>query len=207
MSIIKLDNNAPPGYFLQAAKIHIAEIHFGFLPLMGERFLTRLYREMANLPTAGLWVEEKERAITGFLLGSVDFQKSYQQVMVKAGFALSWLGISAIFKKDVVQKLPAILKYPFLSTRGEIKRNEPSPSKAELLSIAVLGSMHSQGIGKSLVNAFEENLKTRGVSSYFVTTNSNDIGSNTFYKKMGFIPYGLREHNDLILQVYLKEFC
>lgn len=205
VKILKLDRASSPGYFTQIAHLHTAEIHFGFLPLLGEKFLFRLYYEMADIPSVGLWVAEQDELILGFLLGSSDFLQSYRMVLRRGWFRLTILGFSSLFKKDVLQKLPSILSYPLRPQTGT-RRNKENPliSHAELLSIAISSNEHRHGIGRSLVRCFEEALKEWGIKTYFVTTNSTDQDSNSFYQKMGFISYGQRKHNDLILQVYKK---
>ncbi len=207
MDIVKLDHKSPYHVFLDIARLHISEIHFGFLPLLGEEFLSRLYYEMAELVNTGLWAAEEDGKVLGFILGTSDFRKSYIAVFKKAWYPLFIMGLHSLFKINVIKKIPAIIAYP-LRTHSESKtaNSNPQTSNAELLSIAVHADAQGKGLGRELVYAFEKALMGWGQTGlYFVTTNSEDPDSNAFYRKLGFTPYGKQKHNDLILQVYQKE--
>lgn len=207
MNLVKLDQKSSPHYFFDIARLHIEEIHHGFLPLLGEDFLSRLYYEMAQLSNTGLWIAKENDKILGFILGTSDFRKSYFKVFKKAWFALSMMGVRSLFKNKVFKKLPAILAYPFHQYSEEKNENKNQRnSNAELLSIGVHIDAQGKGVGKMLVLTFEQALVEWGKKGlYFVTTNLDDQNSNAFYRKMGFIPCGKQKHNDLILQVYEKE--
>lgn len=207
MNIVRLNHKFLYNFFLDIARLHISEIHFGLLPLLGEVFLSRLYYEMAELPNAGLWVAEEDGKVFGFILGTSDFQKSYIAVFKKAWYSLAMMGLRSLFKIEVIKKLPAIIAYPLHAhSENKTTNRNTKTSTAELLSIAVHADAQGKGIGRELVYTFEKALMEWGQTGlYFVTTNSEDPDSNAFYRKLGFIPCGKQKHNDLILQVYQKE--
>lgn len=207
MIIQKLDRSSSPFYFREIAKIHINEIQFGFLPLLGQDFLSTLYSEMVSIPKVELWVAEETDRVWGFILGTSDFRSSSLYLLRKKWLILLLMGIRSIFKKDVIKKIPTILLYPFrTNTKNLYSQDFQKKSSAELLSIAISKEVQGKGFGKLLVLTFEKALIQCGYKGYyFVTTNTEDPKSNAFYKKMGFFQCGIKKHNDLVLQVYKKE--
>jgi ribosomal protein S18 acetylase RimI-like enzyme len=206
VNIVKLSNQSPHKFYIEIARIHIAEIHSGFLPLLGDEFLARLYFEMSQVSTAGLWAAEENEKVLGFILGVTNIRKSYIDVFKRAWFPFIKMGVRFFLKKDFLVKLPTIIMYPFHQhAEGYSDISNPEQPSAELLSIAVLSSAKGRGIGTLLVQKFEQTLSESGLSrSYFVTTNSEDPNSNAFYRKLGFLECGKQKHNDLVLQVYTK---
>ena len=207
MKINKLDGNSSAHYFKDIARIHTEEIHFGFLPLLGEDFLAQLYFYMSQVPTSGVWIAEENGAAIGFVTGTADIRECYRQILKRAWLPLSWSVILSIFKKDVLKKISVIITYPFQNhqedndSSGERQHHHP-----ELLSIAISTDGKGKGIGRALVQALETGLKNWGEKGfYFVSTNSEDPNSNAFYQRVGFIPVRKHRHNDLILQDYQKE--
>lgn len=204
MIIHRLGGTTPKTTYLEIARLHFAEIHFGFLPLLGEEFLAYLYAQLARLNDAAVWAAEEDGKVLGFLSGTVDFKTSYLKVFKKAWAGLILRGIPSLFKKSVLAKLPAVMLYPL--KKHDKNTGEPArSSNAELLSIAVRADAQGKGVGRGLVTALEEALKGWGLTGdYFVTTNAADPDSTAFYRKLGFQPCGTQKHNDLTLQVFKK---
>jgi len=207
MNIVKLDGNSPIGYFQAIARIHSEEIHFGFLPLLGEDFLAQLYFHMSQVSSSGVWIAEENGKAIGFVTGTADIRKCYRELFRIAWFSLSLSVFRSLFKKDVLKKIPVILTYPFQSHSEEKTGTEtPQQNHPELLSIAISANGKGKGIGKLLVLALEQGLRDWGEKGlYYVSTNSEDPNSNAFYQHVGFRPGGKHKHNDLILQDYQKE--
>lgn len=204
MNINKLNKNTPLISFTEIARLHIAEIHFGFLPLLGEGFLSYLYLLLSQLDEAGLWVAQENGKIQGFIFGTADMKKSYKQVIQKSWISLIVKGFPSIFKRNVLSKLIAVLQYPF---KNHVEKTDQTHrnTNAELLSIAVNSESQGKGIGKTLVLTLESALSEWGVSGdYYVTTNAADPDSIAFYQKMGFTPCSTQKLNDLVLRVYKK---
>ena len=185
----------------QAATLHIRSIHHGLLPLLGVRFLTKMYLCIAVAPQAGVWAMVDGDKLVGFIAGCASVQRTYRWITVDYGFKLAVAAGPALFRFSVLSKLYAILSYPF--RRRKILATTPT-AEAELLAIAIDASEYGKGHGKKLVCALEESLRKWGVHAYRVLTNITETESNAFYSAMGFMPAGTIRHHALTLQLYEK---
>lgn len=195
--------------FQEVARIHAAEIHHGALPLFGERFMARLYREISCTPRAGVWVAVESGTVLGFLAGCADIKAAFRCICLKGGMALGLLAVRPVLVTPRLwRKFWALAMYPFRNQNPAAAVAEgmaPRP-RAELLSMAVTRTAHRRGIGRCLVAAFEESLPGWGVTEgYWVTTNSADSDSNRFYQAMGCLRRLTVPHHDLMLHVYYRE--
>lgn len=59
-----------------------------------------------------------------------------------------------------------------------------------LALIRVMPDQQQKGLGRQLVQRFEEKLKKEGFSAYISSSESDNEGSHVFHKKMGFRPIG-----------------
>jgi ribosomal protein S18 acetylase RimI-like enzyme len=204
MGIERLSPSHPWDVFRQIAQLHAAEIHHGLLPLLGPRFMTRLYYEMSRAPQTGVWAVVENGNVLGFIAGSADVGQTYRAMLLRRGPVFAMLALGGLFNPTVLRKLPSMFLYPFRVGRKE--QDAPPPTHAELLAIAVDQRTHRRGFGRGLVEAFERGLRDWGVTgAYQVTTNVEEIASNQFYRKLGFEPYGTIKHHDLTLQRYAKQ--
>jgi ribosomal protein S18 acetylase RimI-like enzyme len=204
MGIERLSPSHPWDAFRQVAQLHAAEIHHGLLPLLGLRFMTRLYYEMARAPRTGVWAAMENGNVLGFIAGCADVGQTYRAMLLRRGPVFAILALGGLFNLTVLRKLPSMFLYPFRVGRKE--QDAPPPTHAELLAIAVDQAAHRRGLGRGLVEAFEQGLLDWGMAgAYQVTTNVEEIASNQFYRKLGFQPYGTIKHHDLTLQRYTKQ--
>lgn len=203
IEIVRLTKAHSAFYFTNIASLHILQIHHGLLPLLGLKFLSRLYYELVFSPKTGIWAAIKSDKLVGFIAGCEDVRLSYYAVLPRVFMTLI---LHIILKPMLLRKMFSVLFYPFKSspvTSHAIQ--ECSSIRPEILAIAVGAGMEGQGIGRKLIEAFEEGLLKWNCYGYYrVATNSSDVMSNSFYKKIGFFPCHRIKHNDLTLQVYLK---
>src|SRR5260370_8692394 len=89
-----------------------AQPHEGLSPLLGPRFLTRLYRELARAPGCGVWAMLREGRVGGFLIGCVDLKAGFRAVILRAGLLLTALAIPRLLSWGLLRKLPALFLYP-----------------------------------------------------------------------------------------------
>jgi ribosomal protein S18 acetylase RimI-like enzyme len=201
MEIIRIGSQDAKSRFEEVTRLHIASIHLGVLPLLGEPFLTRLYTELARAPRTGLWGVIEAGKVVGFLCGCADVRATYRAVLSRGGIALLLLASRSFVNRQVCRKLFSVVSYAWQPKRHSVD----DLAEAELLAIAVDESCRGRGIGKSLVQIFEESLSAwdaRGC--YRVATNIDEPSSNKFYQRLGFVRGGIIPHHDLVLQMYQK---
>jgi GNAT superfamily N-acetyltransferase len=193
--------------FQQVASIHIQEIHFGVLPLLGRNFLAQLNREMTRAPYTGVWVVIENGQVLGFVSGCADLNKMYRFIFMHSFLPLLKHAGVAIFHPRFLKKVPSLFLYPFRHQKSQPEvPSQIEADSAELLAIAVSPSMQGKGVGKILIKALEDGLREWNVTKcYYVATNIEEVGSNAFYRSQGFTPCGTTHHHDLILQKYRKE--
>jgi ribosomal protein S18 acetylase RimI-like enzyme len=185
-----------------AAALHIAEIHFGLLPLLGPEFLARVYMSVSSAPGAGVWVASRHGRIVGFVAGCSDVGALYKHMLRRDMLSLITAAGLALGRPAVLRRLPSIALYPLRQRDATGPRAARSP--AELLAIAVSDDLRGRGLGRLLVARFEEFLRTLHVHEYHVATNIEEVGSNAFYRALGFRPVATVPHHALTLQLYEK---
>ena len=207
IEIVPLSKAHPEVYFTDIASLHIRQIHHGLLPLLGQKFLSRLYYELAIAPDTKVLGALNSNELVGFICGCADARLSYLSVLSRAWPLFLSLTAQVILKPMLMRRMVNVLYYPF-KYKSEIGHTVKvcGSVKSEILSIAVCRDNERQGIGEKLIKAFEAELLHWNNKGYYrVATNTLDDKSNAFYRKVGFTPCHQIRHNDLILQVYLKE--
>jgi ribosomal protein S18 acetylase RimI-like enzyme len=187
----------------RAAALHIAEIHFGLLPLLGPEFLARVYLSVAGAPAAGVWVARRDGRIVGFVAGCADVGALYKHMLRRDLLSLMGAAGVALGRPAVLRRLPSIALYP-LRQRDATGERQAARSPAELLAIAVSDDSRGRGLGRLLVARFEEFLRALHVHEYHVATNIEEVDSNAFYRALGFRPVATIPHHALTLQLYEK---
>jgi len=207
VEIVRLSPSHPRARFEEIAHLHAAEIHHGALPLLGPRFLARLYHEMSRAARTGVWVAVESDATLGFLAGCTDIKAAYRSIFLTGGLPLAWLVVRRLLgRPSLLRKVFAMLAYPFHRGAGDAGAGPPVPARhAELLAVAVSREAQRRGVGRRLVSVFEEHLAAWGVAEgYWATTNIAEEDSNRFYRSLGFKPCGTMRLHDLVLQRYHK---
>jgi RimJ/RimL family protein N-acetyltransferase len=185
----------------EAAELHIRTIHHGLLPLLGRRFLKKMYLCIAEAPNSGVWaVVDDQGKLRGFVAGCASVQRTYRSLIMNHGLALAVTAGLNLFRFGVLRKLNSILSYPFHPRTSR----DNQASGAELLAIAIDAGEYRKGYGTELVRTLEASLLQWGVKKYQVVTNTAETESNAFYRATGFIPAGTIKHHALTLQVYEK---
>jgi ribosomal protein S18 acetylase RimI-like enzyme len=197
--IERLSTGSDPQAFADCARLHAELIHHGALPLLGERFLAELYRGLAGARRSGVWRLVRDGRTVGFLAGCADARRTSLEVLLRRGPRLARLGAMRLADAAIRAKVLAVVRY--LPRRTETAA--PTVA-AELLAIAVDPAIQGSGGGRGLVERFEAQLRGWDVDRYVVSTNRAEVGSNAFYRALGFEDSGQVEHHDLVLQTYRK---
>ena len=200
----RVDGSDSIEVFRRIARLHAERIHGGVLPLLGETFLALLYREIAKSEHGTVHEAVQDERLLGFIVGTPDIWRC------ALGFTLSgYLRLAAILSiriwhPEIRRKFFDALLYPVrkpLLEEGNLRAQDKH--RAELLAIAVSANTEGRGIGRAMVDAFENTLRGKA-GAYFVTTNANDTKSNAFYSALGFEKDGRKRHHDLLIQIYTK---
>jgi ribosomal protein S18 acetylase RimI-like enzyme len=190
--------------FNKVADMHIALIHGGVLPLLGRDFLARLYREIAVSPWGSVDVALQGERVVGFVAGTANVRRCAMSFSLQGYVRMVLAVLVRSWRREILRKVFGALAYPF--SKGSAESGDPTPGteRAELLAIAVNDDVQGQGIGRALVQAFEEEIKGKA-TRYFVSTNVAERGSNAFYRALGFSEAGKKPHHELMIQIYVKE--
>lgn len=206
MDVLHLEANSPLSCYAAIAALHIQEIHHGMLPILGQKFLARLYFGIANAPESCIYVVRDNSKIIGFIAGTADIKRCYQSILLKDWLSLSFLALNSALQIHMLKNILTLLIYPFRSsatTQHAVENCERV--RSEILTVAVDPSFQRKGVGRKLIEAFEEDLARWNITGYYrVATNIAEENSNSFYRRVGFIPCHQVKHNQLTLQVYLK---
>ena len=157
------------------ATLHATRIAEGFLPTLGEWFLSRLYRRLTCSPGAFAVVAEERGAIVGFTAAAEDVNALYRSFLLRDGI-VAGLGAAPRLLRSWRRVLET-LRYP--SDAGDLPR-------AEILSVAVDADAGGRGIGTALVAEALDGLRDRGVLAVKVVVGSHNGAALALYERCGF---------------------
>lgn len=175
---------AQPGDNKLLAQLHISVFPGFFLSTLGERFLTAYYKIVLKHPeTICLFAIDENNKVCGYVLGRTNAKGYLKRIVKSAPFVFCSEGIRLLFTRP-----KALLR---LVNNLEKKRDDETISDdqnyAEIGLIGVLPNQKGQGIGRQMLNKFEEILKEKGVMRLSLTTDAID-NENTLksYEAWGF---------------------
>lgn len=159
--------------------MHNASFPDFFLSQLGSKFLTLYYAGVSQHSGGILLVATRGNELVAFVSGAENQIALYRELLQTS----RW--------KFARAALPAVLRNPSIALRVARANseadalNEPEPD-AWLTSIGVRPEYQGEGVGKALFDAFEQELYTRGISAYMLTTDAEGNESvNEFYKRQG----------------------
>jgi ribosomal protein S18 acetylase RimI-like enzyme len=206
--IERIAGSAPLELFQELGNLHVSLIHKGVLEALGPRFVSAVYRELSRDKGLLIYAAFKETELVGFLAGSVNVMRSLRALGVAGVLRIGTKALGQLWRPRLLKQVLQSAGYFFHRPDTKAPDSSVDPATAghaELLAIAVAPEMQGQGVGKSLISAFEEDLRKSGdIRRYFVSTNSAEAGSNAFYQAAGFALSGQKPHHDLVLNVYVK---
>ena len=157
------------------AELHATRIVEGFLPRLGPRFLSRLYRRLVLSPDGFAVVAVQDGRVVGFAAGATDLGRVYRSFVLHDG-VIAGLGAAP----RIVGSWRAVLetlRYP-----GSI---DDLP-EAEVLSVAVDGDAAGRGIGRRLLTASLDELTRRGARAAKVVAGADNRAALALYTQAGF---------------------
>jgi glycosyltransferase involved in cell wall biosynthesis/ribosomal protein S18 acetylase RimI-like enzyme len=182
------------------ARLHAQAMPDAFLPTLGHRFLTRLYRALATDPEGVALVAEDAGGVVGFAAGVVSVGGFYRRFARHHGAAAAAAAAPRLLRPSVLRRLLETVRYPAQEGNGA----GPLPD-AELLSIAVAPECRSGGTGRALADGVLQGLAERGAGDVKVVVGAANGGANRFYAKVGFQPAGqLHVHQGTTSNVWIR---
>jgi ribosomal protein S18 acetylase RimI-like enzyme len=165
--------------YAAAAAIHVDALPGEILTLLGESFLTALYRGIAADPGGFIYVAEHKGEIVGFVSGATE-----AGAVCRAAVRRQWrpLTTSAIVH---FLKRPTLV-FRALEVLWRRSRYDDANTRAQLLAIAVSARYRGQGVGQALLTSFNDEMRRRHVDFYDVMTTEGPR-VQAFYVKAGFV--------------------
>jgi len=157
------------------AELHAARISEGFLPVLGEGFLMRLYRRIVASDDAFACVAHTRGPAVGFCAVALDVGALYRRFVMRDGIVAGALAAPQLARH--ARRVVETLRYP--SQEGML------PS-AEILAVAVDPSVAGRGVGRALVERSQDELKRRRITAAKVVAGSHNTAALALYRACGF---------------------
>lgn len=159
------------------AGLHAVSISSGFLPHLGRRFMTLLYRTMIASTEAVVLVADDGKGPIGFVAGVADTGSFYRRFILRRGVVAILAVLPRLFQRGVARRAWETFRYG---------QQEGSTVVAELLAMALLPAVRGRGIGTRLGREFLSRFRDRGVMSIKVVVGAANHQAIAAYRKMGF---------------------
>jgi len=173
---MNIDKTKKTQIYIDVAKLHIANLNTGFLPSLGVKFLSLMYRCIDESKFSILILKYTNDKLSGFVTGSLGTAKLFK-IMLKHPVDLIFSLLPIVFNFKKIFKIINILKY----TSGTKRKKYP---KAELLTICVHPEYRKQGIGIELYQKLLKYFKSNSVREFVIIVGQS-LEANYFYKKQG----------------------
>jgi ribosomal protein S18 acetylase RimI-like enzyme len=159
------------------ARLHATRITEGFLPTLGDRFLTKLYRRITRFPDACAYVVEQDSTIVAFAAGAMSVGRLYREFVVRDGISAGFVAAPKIIRS--ARHVWETLRYP--GTTAELPA-------AEVLAVATADAAAGRGYGRSTVAAVTAELARRGAPAVKVTFGADNAAAQALYTACAFVP-------------------
>lgn len=178
------------------ARLHSEEVSEGFLALLGQPFLHRLYRRVVAGAGGGFAMVslDAQGLVDGFVAVAESTGDLYRSFLVRDGL---WAGLRAA---------PAVARHPrqVIETLRHGIGSDPTRRGAEVLALAVASTSRGSGRGAALVSAAVAALRNSGVTAAHVVTASSNEAARRTYERCGFRPETTIEvHRGVVQEVFV----
>ena len=165
----------------EIVNIHMNAFNGFFLTTLGQSFLSFYYSAFINSKDGIVLCADMDNGVCGFAAATKQC-KGFNSNLIKTNFMrFVLLAIKLLFVKPAA--LIRLAKN--LSKKSDII-DDPE-DYAELFSIGVAENTQGKGVGKKLLAAIEENLKSESVEKVSLTTDYyNNDSAIAFYRTMGY---------------------
>ena len=184
-------------FYKDIAELHMESLKNAFLPTLGEKFLTVLYKAIDKSSFTSLIYYYDNDNLIGFVSGSLGTKSIYRELL-KYPFSLLFSLTHIIFSPRKIVKIFRLLIHMNSKARSKYP-------KSELLTICVNNKYRRQGYAKKLYNDLSLFFKENNVKSFTIIVGS-DLNANNFYKSEGAnIMEKIVTHSGTESNVYLQE--
>jgi len=176
-----------PQHAAAVAALHAQSLPHDFLPSLGERFLQVLHGSMLELGLAWGWGAFEGPRLIGFVSGTDDSEGLFGQVLRRRAPRLVFEVARTLLRRPAL--LPRTLEtllYPSKEGGG--------PVRAEMLVLAVAPDQRGSGLGRMLIERFEQTLQARNFQAYKLTVLAKNTAAQRLYERVGF-----RRERDFVL--------
>lgn len=186
-------------YFQKMISIHINSLKGDFQVLLGKQFLLTMYKRyfLSEYAFGYIFLGSNDEPI-GFVLAAYDIEKFTQEIIRKEFIRLFVVVCARIFARPYI--IFSLIKQFCLN-----KNLESVGTKAELVTIAVEDSHRGQGVGKTLIKFVVDNFRSKGITSFKLTTDAKNRDVNNFYNKTGFKLLNSFDQFDIKQNIYVYE--
>ena len=187
-------------YLEELVALHRDAFQNFFLTTLGERFL-KVYYRATLLDERGVLIGAfEDEKLIAFASGTLSSQGYHKSLFFKNAFSFSFSLCLAFIKR------PTVLKRLYKN----LEKSESSlgdKDYAELLSIAVSPKRQGSGLSSSILEVFEEHIKSEGQQKLSLTTDEfNNDRAISFYKKNGYkLLYSFKAYPDRSMLRMIKK--
>ena len=165
------------------ARLHAESITEGFLPRLGRRFMTVLYRALIAWEGAVVLVAADTAGPVAFGAGVTDVKAFYRHFLRRHWLRAAFASLPRVL-------VPTNLRRAFESMRYADDRLDVP---AELLAMAVASTARRRGLAARLGDDLLEQLQGRGADRVKVVVGSSNSAALAAYRRLGFSPAGETE--------------
>ena len=168
-------------YVADVAALH-CETVTSFLSALGLRAAKVYYKGSVQSYWGIGFVYLESGVVRGFVLGSTNPGRLRRAILFMNLSQTLW-GLFVGLMRQPSAVVPLLRS--FRGPRGKYNRDS-----AELIYLGVDGGYRGSGIGSRLVKAFNQALREKGLHTYELSVNADNVGGITFYEKLGFQSVG-----------------
>lgn len=183
----------------EIALLHLSAFPGFFLSKLGVRFLRIFYTSILDDPNSvGIGIL-KNNEIVGFAIGSTIADSFYNRIFKKNFLKLF------IYTFWPIIKNPLLIIRVFQSLFSNSKKNDELVNAAVLLSICVQPNFESKGIGRMLLEKFEEHINNYNDLIILTTDKDNNEYVNRFYQKNNYLLHSTFLQGNRHMNLYYKK--
>jgi ribosomal protein S18 acetylase RimI-like enzyme len=183
--------NARSGDVPGVVRAHCAAFPGFFLTLLGETFLSHLYRAFLEQQAGTLLVAVVDDDVVGFAAGTRSPQTFFRSMRRNQGGRMAISALRGLLRRPVrvAQRMIAAVRY-----RGDHPRD--LPGFWLLSSLGVVPDHAGSGVGSALLRRFCDLAARDGVGVYLLTDVDQNDRVLGFYRRCGFVEHSLQQRPD-----------